>query len=511
MPVGYAVQMSQLRDRHREETVGEVSCFDRVVINGTLTEICHTRAMAQYLLSHGKRILDLPRVFEPMKAEIVANAKAVAEAHQVKIEYIRRKSFRKEDRIREIIGKRGDDPGLVHVFSATERLNTFRAGVRKDTGHPFIAPRQGQCLHYYFYFIDPDYGLCYLRVPTWAPYRLQFYFNGHNWLARRLDEEGIDYTLIDNCFVEIGDIDKAQAIIDAFPVRALHSRLDDLARLLCPVVRRFRSGYHWSLMQVEYATDLIFSSAEVLAPLFDHLVRTAAHAVKVDQIATFLGRRLDGRFTGEIGNRFHTRIEGTSIRHHMGRASIKMYDKIGRVLRIETTVNDVAIFRHHRMVEHRDGTQSMKTAPVKKNIYSLGIMAKLMAAANRRYLDFLAALDDPSDGSRKLPKVAEPVRKKGRSHRGFNLFQTEDLGIFLAIARGEFAINGFRNIDLRRHLGKNSRQVSRILKRLRLHGLIKIVGKRYKYYLTRLGRSVVSCALQLRENLVIPALAAPTS
>lgn len=502
--------MSQLKERYRRVVVGEVSCFDRVVINGTLTEICHTAAVAQYLKSCKERLLDMPRVFERMKTEIVANAKAVAIAHGLKIEYIPRKSFRKEERIREILAERGEGSGLVHIFSATERLSTFRAGVRKDSGRPFIAPRQGQCLHYYFYFIDPDFGLCYLRVPTWAPFRLQFYFNGHNWLARRLSEEGIDFTLIDNAFVDIADFDRAQEIADDFSVRALHTRLDDLARLLCPVIRHFHSGYYWSLMQVEYATDLIFNSAEELAPLFDHLVRTAAHAVKVDQIATFLGRRLDARFVGEIGNRFHTRIEGTSIKHHMKRASIKMYDKIGRVLRIETTANDVTIFRHHRMVEHRDGSQSRKTAPVKKNIYSLGIMGKLMAAANRRYLDYLAALDDPSDGARKLPKVADSVRKDGRSHRGFNLFQAEDLRVFLAIVRGEFAINGFRNRDLRRHLGKTSRQVSRILKRLRLHGLIKIVGKSYKYYLTRLGRSVVSCALQLRQHLVIPALAEPT-
>jgi hypothetical protein len=503
--------MSQLKERYQSFVVGEVSCFDRVVINGTLTEICHKAAMAQYLLSRKERILDLPRVFEPMKAEIVANAKAITTAHGLKIEYIARRNFRKEKRIREILAERGDEPGLVHVFSAVEGVNTFRAGVRRDTGRPFIAPKQGKCLHYYFYFIDSDFGLCYLRVPTWAPYRLQFYFNGHNWLARRLSEEGIDYTLIDNAFVSIADFDRAQEIADEFPVRVLHTRLDDLARLLCPAIRHFHSGYHWSLMQVEYATDLIFTSVEALAPLYDHLVRTAAHAVKVDQIATFLGRRLDTRFAGEIGNRFHTRIEGTSIKHFMGRASIKMYDKLGRVLRIETTVNDVTIFKHHRMVEHRDGTQSMKTASVKKNIYSLGIMAELMAAANRRYLEFLAALDDPSDGARKLPKVAKPVRRDGRSHRGFNLFQTDDLAVFLAIARGEFAITGFRNLDMRRHLGKTSQQVSRILKRLRLHGLIKIVGKRYKYYLTRIGRSVVSCALQLREHLVIPALAAPTS
>jgi hypothetical protein len=350
-----------------------------------------------------------------------------------------------------------------------------------------------------------------LRVATWAPFRLQFYFNGHNWLARRLEEEGIEFTLVDNAFVNIADPDRAQAIVDEFPVKALHTRLDDLARLLCPVIRGFQSSYHWSVMQVEYATDLIFGSAEAFAPLYDHLVRTAVHAVKVDHIATFLGRRLDARFSGEVGNRFHTRIQGTSIKHYMDRASIKMYDKLGRVLRIETTVNDVTIFRHHRMVEHRDGTRSMKTAPVKKNIYSLGILAKLMAAASRRYLDFLSTLDDPSDGARKLPKVADPVRRQGRSHRGFNLFQAEDLAVFHAIARGEFAITGFRNRDIRRYLGKNARQVSRILRRLRLHGLIKIVGRRYKYYLTRLGRAVVSCALQLRNNLVIPALAAAST
>ena len=124
---------------------------------------------------------------------------------------------------------------------------------------------------------------------TLAPYRLQFYFNGHNWLASQLRAEGIDFELIDNAFVSIADIDRAQAIVDEFPVRALHTRMDDLARMLCPVVRHFYSGFYWSLMQVEYATDLVFDSIEALAPLYDHLVRTAAHAVKEDQIATFLG------------------------------------------------------------------------------------------------------------------------------------------------------------------------------------------------------------------------------
>lgn len=54
----------------------------------------------------------------------------------------------------------------------------------KKTGRTFLKPDSGRCLHYYFYFLDTVWGLCYLRVPTWCPFRLQCYFNGHNYLAQ---------------------------------------------------------------------------------------------------------------------------------------------------------------------------------------------------------------------------------------------------------------------------------------------------------------------------------------
>ena len=102
-----------------------------------------------------------------------------------------------------------------------------------------------------------------------------------------------------------------------------------------------------------------------------------------------------------------------------------------------------------------------------------------------------------------------PVRKarhNDRCYRGFNLFHGCDLDLFVAIARGEHRISGFRNRDLQEPLDRNGGQVSRLLKRLRMHGLIKEVGRTYKYYLTRLGRSVIACALRLREEVVLSAL-----
>jgi hypothetical protein len=261
-------------------------------------------------------------------------------------------------------------------------------------------------------------------------------------------------------------------------------------------------------MQVEYSTDIIFRSRADLEPLYEVLVRTAIHTVKPYNVATFLGRKLDERSTVEIGNDFHTRIEGTRIKHHMGPNSIKMYDKQGRVLRIETTSNDVTSFKHYRRVEHRDGTWEMKNAPVRKSIYSLPDLQEMLRAANRRYLEFLSALEDPTAGIKNLEKISKRVQDGQRTHRGFNLFDSTDLAVFEAIVRGELDISGFQNRHLQALMpGKTAGQIARLLKRLRTHGLVKKIGCTYRYYLTQLGQRVVCAALKLRRLFLIPALA----
>ena len=285
--------------------------------------------------------------------------------------------------------------------------------------------------------------------------------------------------------------------------------LDRYAARFCPVTQTFGEAYHWSLMQAEYATDIVFGTADDLAPVYEEIIRTAIHAVKADQVATFFGKKLHGNYEGEMGTHFHTRIEGTRIKHHAaGKAALKMYDKFGRILRIETTVNDVGFFRHYRRVEHRDGTSSMKQAPVKKTIDSLPVLIELCSAANRRYLDFISELQDPSDGIKQMRKIARPARDNGRSYRGFNLLAADDHKLFLAIARGEHNISGMTNRTLQKVLSQNtSAQISRQLKRLRTHGLIKKVGRTYQYDLTTLGRATVMALLKIRQTIVLPTLA----
>ena len=488
-----------------------MGCWDRVLIFGTLPRICFAGGMTSFLFERKIRIFDYAKFAEPFRNRIRENAEQMAAEAGIEIEFIRKRNFRKEDRVKEILTKRGEHPGLVCIFSAMEPCSTYKPWHNKQTGKTYLVPDDGKCLHYYFYFLDETLGLCHVRVPTWLPCRLQICFNGHNWLAGQLDKLGIDYRMADNAFTHIADWQRAQRLSDAWETKRIHPRLDELARQCCPIYRDFATGYHWSVDQCEYATDIVFRKQADLQAIYENLARTAIHTIKPDNIATFLGRKLSTQFEGEMGNRFNIRIEGTRIKHTMGPVSLKLYDKFGLILRIETTVNDLTFFKHYREVEHRDGSKETKWAAMQKTIYSLPALRELLEAANRRYLEFLSTIEDPRAGRNKLDKLSQTVEQQGRRYPGFNLFDLDDETLLRSMVRGEFNISGLQNKTLRRHLPQlSSGQMSRLLKRLRIHGLIKKIGHTYKYYVTSFGKDIVATALKLRELVLIPQLALGT-
>jgi hypothetical protein len=97
-------------------------------------------------------------------------------------------------------------------LSALESCSTYKPWHDKKTGETYLKPDRGRRLHYYFYFIDEKLGLGYVRVPTWCPFRLQIYFNGHGWLAAQLRQRGIEFTLIENGFLRDRGLGASAAI-----------------------------------------------------------------------------------------------------------------------------------------------------------------------------------------------------------------------------------------------------------------------------------------------------------
>ena len=498
--------MMELVERYQDEVAGVLSCVDRLILQGRIGVFSYADGMTRYLTARGIKIFDFIKWAAPATEAIKKHAEGLAAEGGLEVEYVRKKNFRKEQRVQEVLQKRGGHPGLVWIFSALEPCTTY-APKYSPKRKAYLVAKDKKCLHYYFYFIDEKFGLCYLRVPTWAPFRLQYYCNLHNWLSRQLTQAGLEHQLLDNAFVQMGDWEKAQQIADGFEVAKLHAKLEEWVKQFCPVLQEWGESYNWTLDTVENATDVVFHRQRDLQAMYGEWVRAAIHTVKPTDIATFLGKKLNGNYQGEMGNRYNTRIEGTRIRHSMGMVSIKMYDKFGHILRIETTVKDVTFFRHYREVEQRDGNRVTKYAAMKKTIYSLGALRELTAASNRRYLAFVMQLEDPRASLEKLERVTRKVSENGRTYRGFNFFDDQDREVLESIGQGEFCISGMQNKSLRKLLpGRSAQQVSRTIKRLRTHGLVKKTARSYKYYLTPLGREVVASGLRLKHFVILEEL-----
>lgn len=500
---------TQLVKRYAANMRGVLSCYDRILITGTLPGACYAGGMTSFLYSRGIRIFDYAQFAEPLRDRVRARARDVCAAAGIEVEHVSKSHIRKEELVQRVLASRGDAPGLVHVLSAMEACPSYRPWHDKNSGKTYLRGDTGKCLHYYFYFIDDVLGLCYLRVPTWAPFGLQFYCNGHSALARSLKREGIDFAQADNAFLRIDDLPRAQALADALSPDVLHQRLDVYAQWLCPVLDVFGQSYHWSIRQIEYSTDLMFKSADILTPLYDSLSRQSVLAADAPRVASFLGKKITPALAQEIGSRLSTRIEGRCIKHSMGAASVKVYDKFSRVLRIETTVNDVSFFKHHRKVEHRDGHSTRELAGLKKSIYSLIDLREILLGCNRRYLAFLGSLDDPSAGQRDLQRLSQPrvSINAEQTVKGLNFFNPMEQRLLQTLQHGEFNIHGLRRADLAAHVPIPPSALSRQLARLRMLGLIKKVAHTYRYYLTRLGRSAIAAACSITRFNIVPAMA----
>jgi len=239
-------------------------------------------------------------------------------------------------------------------------------------------------------------------------------------------------------------------------------------------------------------------------------VHTAIQAVKPDMIGTFLGRehKLPPNNTEEIGNDFQTRIQGTRIKHRRGPCSIKMYDKAGSVLRVETTIANPSGFKVFRPLS-TDPSGQLAWLPMRKGIADMHRRAQVSQRANDNYLDALSKVDDATPLSVVFDEVGHAVVRDGHRSRAIRIGDRDDIALLKAICRGEFATNGMRNRDLQRLLHpvcstrevrrKVSAKIGRRLRLLRAHGLIRKVQKSHRYTMTEKGHLLAAALFAARD------------
>jgi heme oxygenase len=292
--------------------------------------------------------------------------------------------------------------------------------------------------------------------------------------------------------------------------RQLHDKLKELTQVCCPATSQFPNGYYWCLTQVEYAQDLVFKDQATMDQLFEELARQALLTIKVQDVARFLGKRVPLGQDTQVNSHLGRRYAGLRLKHSFGPASVKLYNKPGGILRLEMTTYDVSFFKHYRQVVHQDGTQEQCLATMKKSLYSLRDLAQLMQAGVKRYSQWLASLREHTAAQQDVQRLGRPAHdQQGRSYRGFNPFLNEDEQVLQTLLRGEHALAGLTARRLRSVLEGWSRgQISRLLKRFRLHGLLRKIGHTYTYHLTPLARRVVTAVLDIKNNMMVPELAA---
>lgn len=507
---------NRFTQKFADSIVGTLECHDRVIFKGYLPfyRDDHLNGWVDGALKI-RRMTFLPLV-EFWSQQLVDHAKTMAAEAGVSYRYLEG-SHDKKRLVEELLRAQPHADGLVAVLCCQECCRTVKLMGGKDRPRLVFARRPQRVL--YFYFLDPQFGLVHVRLQTWFPFTIQVYVNGHEWLARQLRKKGIGFVQRDNAFTDIDDFAQAQRLADKFPRLNWVNLLNCWAKRFNPLLGQRWLGerdYYWVIDQAEFSTDLLFKDRAALAKLYPELLHYALLHFAPDDILTFLGRRLHACFDGEVITTCKKdRVPGARIKHRIKNNWLKMYDKFGLLLRIETVINQPREFKVRRSCT-RHGRKTMAWCPMNKGVANFYHYHAVARAANRRYLDGLSHVSLDDQLVRLLDQVSKPASLNDRTRRPLHVLAPNDQALFRAVLRGEHRLNGFRNADIAQRLyprppqtdaDRRSRtaRVSRMLHLLRAHGLITKVRGSYRYRITAKGEKAMNASLYMRHR-ALPAL-----
>lgn len=512
--------MNQFIKKHDSQVLGVLNGFDRVRFRGTLRVLSVVSGLFAWM-NHQNVLLKQFKEFSlDLTRRLKTSVEGVAHAAGRKIQYLAAASLSKEALVQELLRREKTPEGLVCVLSCVEPCKTFdiqRDKVKKEID---LVSRLRKCLHWYLYFIHPVWGLCHVRIQSWLPFTVHVCVNGREWLCRDLAQAGIGFQRRDNCLTWVEDVPAAQQLLDAQPRFDWSGELQKLLEQACPALGELcwedrPLTHYWSAAETEWASDVMFRSRAKLESLYPALLHHAITTFGSADVLRFLGKKITaagdvpGTFSGEVVSDLKTRPEGTRIKHRLKANSIKMYDKQGSVLRVETTINDPGDFQVYRASEtDPDGPKSRRK--MRRGVVELPARAQASQAANRRYLESLAAVDSATPLVRILEPLSKPVVKNGHRSRGLHPLVGEDARLAECLLRGEFALHGFRNRQVRVLLfgetkdpaqtRRDSAKTTRLLRLFRDHQLIYRIKGTHRYQLTAQARRSLPGLLSIRNT-----------
>jgi hypothetical protein len=369
----------------------------------------------------------------------------------------------------------------------------------------------------YHYFRHPLFGWMYVRLQTWFPFEVQIGINGREWLARRMDREGLKYARSDNKLLWVEDWRQAQVWLDEQQRTNWVEEFNRLIEQVHPLhpghLGRLPVAYNWTVHQSEWATDVAFQSRAELEAWYSRWSRYAFESFTSVRVLRFLGR--SGRVTAASKVEVHSDVqaveESVRLKHGVNGNSVKMYDH-GNVLRVETTINNSKEFRSYRAkVGEPAGAKSWRV--LRQSVADTYRRAEVSQAANDRYLEALSGVAATTTVAALTARWCERATEPGgggRKVRGLNPLSEEDAALLKAVSDPKWALNGLRNRDLAEALygpppedgaerRRRSSKVGRLLRLLRAHGIVQKVAKRHLYRVCEASRDGLMALVAARQ------------
>jgi len=496
-------------DRYEEKINGVLATFDRLLINGYILQLFNYSTFGYYLHANGVKLVDFADFAEAQTKLLRDHIEGYVKESGVELKHLESASTDKNELAREALSQDAQKTGLVAAFSTVELCNTMTVKYSTKSNKLEPVSRKTKCKHYYLYYNDDEFGWMFIKIQTWLPYNIQIYINGREYLSRLLDDSGIGYKMYHNSFASIEDFDMAQKLADGVLNKKLSNSFDGMVRkiinLLPNIEKVFPDGYYWCVDQCEFATDINFKSKEELDMFYKTLVETAFFTFSSQDIYSFFGRKIENiqkLSKGDIVSDLRRRYQGYRIKFKFNSNQVKMYDK-GNNLRIEITINNPKDFKvmKTKVDEATGEVVGRKWMPMGKSIANLYRYVEISRAITARFINALPDVDADRLPVKAVAEISSRKEVDGRPYSGFNVLNTDTLNLFTALSDGAYVIRGFDNKLLRRKLFDDSEskfnvnKTTRIIGKLRAHGIIKKVQNKHRYYVTVNGRRIIDSIL----------------
>src|SRR5215469_7128508 len=480
----------------------EVECLDRLYLNGYIGKLATGPGLMMFMRGQLGKPIPSPVVLGQVSEKFRQAVKAQADREQIPIYQFQHKE-RKDDIANDFRRQRQVRDGIVFIGVAQEKAQAFH-GKKVNGQFHYDRDKTVYVNHYYFYIDDEDFGPLFLKVCSYAPWSLILCLNGHEWAKRQMERQGVAFETLDNGFRSCADPQKRQQTCDRLGAEGIERLFRKwLDRLPLPLSPRDReAGYDWqlSIWQLEVSLTQIFDRPQRGREFFEEVMRDNLDLGRPDRLQLIFDRKMTKATPGPFRTRVMQQGVHPSLHIQYKNFDLKQYFKEGRGLRTEGT------FRNPKDFE------------VNKGLVNLTYLQRLGRHINRRLLEVERVSHNCGLSGDSIQRVVQPtVTEEGQRAPGLKFGDPRVMALWVALSLFTHLIQGFRNRDLRRHVGDllgvdpatyTAAKMTYDLRRLRLKGLIYRPPRAHRYFLTPHGWKVARLMTRLEARVFRPALAA---